>query len=56
MKITITKASGEAQLFWNEKDFPVEVSKWIEGKENVRGTVGDAKMIDWFESVPGNDT
>lgn len=32
-------------------DFTVEVTKWIEGKEKVWGTVGDAKMIviDWFE-------
>jgi hypothetical protein len=32
-------------------DFTVEVSKWVEGKEKVWGTVGNAKMIviDWFE-------
>lgn len=31
--------------------FTVEVTKWIEGKQKVWGTVGDAKMIviDWFE-------
>lgn len=46
-----TKYRWTGKVVGMKMDFTVEVSKWIEGKEKVWGTVGDAKMIviDWFE-------
>lgn len=46
-----TKYRWTGKVVGIKMDFTVEVSKWIEGKEKVWGTVGDAKMIviDWFE-------
>lgn len=46
-----TKYRWTGKVVGMKIDFTVEVSKWIDGKEKVWGTVGDAKMIviDWFE-------
>lgn len=46
-----TKYRWTGKVVGMKMDFTVEVNKWIEGKEKVWGTVGDAKMIviDWFE-------
>lgn len=46
-----TKYRWTGKVVGMKMDFTVEVSKWVEGKEKVWGTVGDAKMIviDWFE-------
>lgn len=46
-----TKYRWRGKVVGMKMDFTVEVSKWIEGKQKVWGTVGDAKMIviDWFE-------
>jgi len=46
-----TKYRWKGKVVGMKMDFTVEVNKWIEGKEKVWGTVGDAKMIviDWFE-------
>lgn len=46
-----TKYRWTGKVVGMKMDFTVEVSKWIEGKEKVWGTIGDAKMIviDWFE-------
>jgi hypothetical protein len=46
-----TKYRWTGKVVGMKVDFTVEVSKWIDGKEKVWGTVGDAKMIviDWFE-------
>lgn len=46
-----TKYRWTGKVIRMKIDFTVEVSKWIEGKEKVWGTVGEAKMIviDWFE-------
>lgn len=46
-----TKYRWKGKVVGMKMDFTVEVSKWIEGKEKVWGTVGNAKMIviDWFE-------
>ncbi|MBI2268780.1 MAG: SRPBCC family protein [Bacteroidetes bacterium] len=46
-----TKYRWTGKVVGMKMDFTVEVSKWINGKEKVWGTVGDAKMIviDWFE-------
>lgn len=46
-----TKYRWTGKAMGIKMDFTVEVSKWVEGKEKVWGTVGGAKMIviDWFE-------
>lgn len=46
-----TKYRWRGKVVGMKMDFTVEVSKWIEGKEKVWGTVGNAKMIviDYFE-------
>ena len=46
-----TKYRWTGKVVGMKMDFTVEVNKWIEGKQKVWGTVGDAKMIviDWFE-------
>lgn len=46
-----TKYRWTGKVIGMQLDFTVEVSKWIEEKEKVWGTVGNAKMIviDWFE-------
>ena len=46
-----TKYRWTGKVVGMKMDFTVEVTKWIEGKEKVWGTIGDAKMIviDWFE-------
>ena len=46
-----TKYRWRGKVVGMKMDFTVEVNKWIEGKEKVWGTVGDAKMIviDSFE-------
>ena len=46
-----TKYRWTGKVVGMKMDFTVEVSKWIDGKEKVWGTIGDAKMIviDWFE-------
>lgn len=46
-----TKYRWTGKVVGMKMDFTVEVNKWIEGKEKVWGTVGDAKMIviDWFQ-------
>jgi hypothetical protein len=46
-----TKYRWRGKVVGMKMDFTVEVSKWIEGKQKVWGTLGDAKMIviDWFE-------
>lgn len=46
-----TKYRWTGKVVGMKMDFTVKVSKWIEGKEKVWGTTGDAKMIviDWFE-------
>lgn len=46
-----TKYRWTGKVVGMKMDFTVEVSKWINGKEKVWGTVGYAKMIviDWFE-------
>lgn len=46
-----TKYRWTGKVVGMKMDFTVEVSKWVDGKEKVWGTVGDAKMIviDWFE-------
>ena len=46
-----TKYRWTGKVVGMKMDFTVEVSKWIEGKEKIWGTVGEAKMIviDWFE-------
>ncbi len=56
-----TKYRWTGKVAGMKMDFTVEVSKWMEGKEKVWGTIGDAKMIviDWFEMylvlTPEND-
>lgn len=56
-----TKYRWIGKVVGMKMDFTVEVNKWIEGKQKVWGTVGDAKMIviDWFEMdlmmTPGKD-
>lgn len=46
-----TKYRWKGKVVGMKMDFTVEVSKWVNGKEKVWGTVGEAKMIviDWFE-------
>lgn len=46
-----TKYRWTGTVVGMKMDFTVEVTKWIEGKEKVWGTIGDVKMIviDWFE-------
>lgn len=46
-----TKYRWTGRVAGMKMDFTVEVNKWVDGKEKVWGTVGDAKMIviDWFE-------
>lgn len=46
-----TKYRWTGKTVGMKMDFTVEVTKWVETKEKVWGTVGDANMIviDWFE-------
>jgi len=46
-----TKYRWTGKVIGMRMDFTVEVNKWVEGKEKIWGTIGDAKMIviDWFE-------
>lgn len=46
-----TKYKWTGKVVGMKMNFTVEVLKWIEGKEKVWGTVGNANMIviDWFE-------
>jgi hypothetical protein len=46
-----SKYRWTGRAFGMKMDFSVEVTKWIEGKEKIWGTFGDAKMIvlSWYE-------
>jgi hypothetical protein len=45
-----TKFRWTGTMMWLKMDFTVLVTKWVEGKEKVWETVGDAKMIiySWY--------
>lgn len=46
-----TKYRWTGKTVGMKMDFTVEVTKWVEGKEKIWATTGEAKMIviDWFE-------